>query len=299
MFSCKRLLNFLRSRHGPVGGTCAPAPEAALFLKSLLASLSLSGRHAALPRLPEGMRVYAFGDVHGRADLLGQLLDAIAADTADGERDWDQLRVIGLGDYVDRGLESRDVLEILTSRGDAIGLTALRGNHEEAMLRALGDSAAIAPWLEFGGAATLASYHISPPAGVTSASERERIAAAMAARIPRHHVDFLRATTDSLHLGDYFFVHAGIRPGLALSEQKREDLLWIRHQFLASRRRHGAMIVHGHHIVAQPDIRPNRVGLDTGAYCTGVLSCLVVQDSRSRLIQVTPQGIKKTALPPR
>lgn len=275
--------------------------EVRLILKSLLSSFLPSRQSASERRIPKDSRVYAFGDVHGRADLLNILLDAVTAETMSKQRSWSQTHVIGLGDYVDRGQQSRQVIELLVSLSTSteIQLTALRGNHEEAMLAALNDPAAIAPWLDFGGAATLSSYGIAPVAGVPTPQRLERISAQLQVALPTAHIDFLKATADSLHLGDYFFVHAGIRPRLGLDRQDRNDLLWIRHEFLASRRFHGAMIVHGHHIVDTPEIRHNRIGLDTGAYCTGVLTCLVLEGAESWLMQATPQGIRKIALPPK
>ncbi|BAE50253.1 metallophosphoesterase family protein [Paramagnetospirillum magneticum] len=252
-------------------------------------------------RPPDGTRIYAFGDVHGRADLLQSLMDSVVGDLARAERSWDRCEVVGLGDYLDRGPQSRRVLDLLIGAALPAGcrLTALRGNHEDAFLHALADPMAIPDWLEYGGAATLVSYGVVPIAGAPSRERSERMQAELAAALPPAHKAFLAAMPTSLRLGDYLFVHAGVRPGRPLEQQAPEDLLWIRHEFLASRRFHGAMIVHGHHIVPQPEILDNRMGIDTGAYCTNVLSCLVLEGDTAGLIQATPAGIRRSALPPR
>ncbi|MGJ3648272.1 metallophosphoesterase [Sphingomonas sp. GlSt437] len=238
-----------------------------------------TGAAPARYRLPAGLRVYAIGDVHGRFDCLLQIERAIARDH--GLRaPVEQALVIFLGDYVDRGLSSREVLERLTQPGFA-GLPAryLIGNHEDAMLRFLAEPRDTAAWLNWGGAATLASYGIaiSPtptPAQLTAAGR------ALAAALPKAHHDFLVRLELAIELGDFAFVHAGIRPGIALNRQRRADLLEIREPFLSSEALHPRRIVHGHTVTADPVIFANRISIDTGAYATGRLTAAVIEDDR-------------------
>lgn len=253
------------------------------------------------PAIPEGMRVYAFGDVHGRADLLRMLLTAIFEDVSAERRAGGLVEIIGLGDYIDRGQASREVLDLLLSQDLPAGarLTVLKGNHEEAFLAALADRAAMAPWLEYGGGTTMVSYGVPPIAGAPNADRVGRMWTSMREAVPQAHLAFLAAMPTHCQFGDYLFVHAGIRPGLTLERQSDRDLLWIREEFLTSRRRHPMMIVHGHHIVESPEIRPNRIGIDTGAYCTNVLTCLVLEGTGRRLLQATPTGVRRSALPPK
>jgi serine/threonine protein phosphatase 1 len=162
-----------------------------------------------------------------------------------------------------------------------------------------GTRRALPAWLEFGGAATLVSYGVTPIAGTPTPERAERMRADLLAALPPSHLERLKEMPPCLRLGDYILVHAGIRPGRALDSQDPADLMWIRHEFLASRRYHGGLVVHGHHVVGEPEILPNRIGLDTGAYCTGVLSCLIAEGEDRRLMQAGPWGIRKSALPPK
>lgn len=287
----------------PVGLAEAPRYCAGMraLLRSISSALAASRGPRFAPALPDGLRVYAFGDVHGRADLLQILLAEIVRDGADCVALGGQVRIIGLGDYVDRGPASRQAVDVLRHvvLPPGFALTLLKGNHEQALLTVLNEVEAMASWLEFGGGATLASYGVAPIAGAPTAERVGRMWAALKEALPPEHRAFLAALPSQCRIGDYLFVHAGIRPGLALERQSDDDLLWIRHDFLSSRRRHPAMIVHGHHIVDVPEILPNRIGLDTGAYCTGILSCLVLEGAGRSLLQVTPNGIRRTALPPK
>jgi serine/threonine protein phosphatase 1 len=233
------------------------------------------------------MRLYVVGDIHGRADLLQSVQAQVEADAArhpDRER-W----LIFLGDYVDRGPQSREVLEHL-SGPPAAGLNrcCLMGNHEQALLSFLADPVAGAHWLEFGALATLSSYQVAPPPadvdGLLAA------AAALRAALPAHQRAFLEQLELSRRFGDYLFVHAGIRPGLPLTAQTPQDLLWIREPFLSARRPHPLMVVHGHHITEAIDVRANRIGVDTGAYATGRLSCLVLEGTGRWLLDTRAGG---------
>lgn len=234
-------------------------------------------------RMPRGIRIYAIGDVHGRADLLTSLLDEIRQDAGRTPGYTDYL--VYLGDYVDRGLQSRQVLDLVSAPPPpGFGTIHLRGNHEQAMLDFLEDETAGVDWLRFGGVQTLFSYGVHlPEHGVDAmvlAEARRRLAAAL----PRAHLSFLTHLRYSLAIGDYFFVHAGIRPGVPLDRQTPDDMLWIREAFLASTADHGKVVVHGHTITDEPDMRSNRIGIDTGAYASGRLTCLVLEEDRRRFL---------------
>jgi serine/threonine protein phosphatase 1 len=224
------------------------------------------------PELPPGYRLYAIGDIHGRDDLLGDLLAQIEADSC--QRGKAKLVVVFLGDLIDRGPSSREVVERLRIyRPAGARRVFLAGNHEEVLLKILaGDASLIADWLRFGGAECLASYGVEaarlrrlPPA---QAIETVRSA------IPQSHAKFLSEFEDTFRAGDYLFVHAGIRPGIPLAQQSRTDLRWIREPFLRDGSDHGFTVVHGHTIREEVEERANRIGIDTGAYRSGVLTAL-------------------------
>ncbi|MCG8595768.1 MAG: serine/threonine protein phosphatase [Kiloniellales bacterium] len=230
------------------------------------------------PRAPAGKRLYAIGDVHGCRGQLDALLGQILEDAA---RDRDREKVlITLGDYVDRGPASREVLEIL-SGFPLPGFTCvhLRGNHDTMMRAFLEDPAAGPLWLMNGGDATCRSYMLDP-AGPPIA-----LSAALGRALPRRHRAFLDSLALSHVEGDYLFVHAGLRPGVPLAEQDPEDLIWIRDPFLFSTRDHGWVVVHGRSPTDAPDRRPNRIGIDTGACYGGRLTCLVLEEDSQRFLQ--------------
>lgn len=258
-------------------------------------------RHAREPmpagppaRLPEGLRVYAIGDVHGCAGLLdlidAQIADEVAADPpARGV-------VIGLGDYVDRGPDSAGVLDrLLAPHPSGLERLLLRGNHEAVMLSARDDAAALDAWRQFGGVETLLSYGID----FRLASQRSNgpaLVPLLRARVPGEHFELLQSTRRSVIIGDYFFCHAGVRPGVALGEQREEDLLWIREPFLSSHADFGKLIVHGHTPVDEPEIRPNRINIDTGAYASNQLTCLVLEGEQRRFLTARPGPVSAVAL---
>jgi len=230
------------------------------------------------------MRLYAIGDIHGRDDLLAQLLDLIAAD-AKGCAAKRKI-LIFLGDYVDRGLQSREVLDRLT--GDLIPgfeRVFLKGNHEQALLQFLGDAAFGRTWKYYGGLETLHSYGIKELTLSDDPKDFERARERFDEVLPKSHRRFLEMLPLSVEFGDYFFTHAGVRPGIALHRQIEEDLLWIRDDFLESGSSFGKMIVHGHTPKEEVVFRSNRIGVDTGAYMTGVLTALVLEGSARRLVQ--------------
>jgi serine/threonine protein phosphatase 1 len=234
----------------------------------------LSRPRKTAPRTPEGLRIYAIGDVHGRADLLAQLLATIDADTAA----YPSVRVVEilLGDYIDRGPQSREVLDILAARSQRRQMVCLKGNHETYIPDFLHDPAILEQWRHFGGLETLVSYGVTPSINADEQQQRE-LAGAFQRALPESHRRFLAGLKTCFACGDYFFVHAGVRPGIPLLQQHEQDLLWIREDFLLHEESFGKIVIHGHTPVAEPDIRPNRINIDTGAYATGRLTCLVLE----------------------
>ncbi len=239
-------------------------------------------------RTPPGLRLYAIGDVHGRSDLLADMHRRVALDL---ERrpvaDW---RVIHLGDYIDRGPDSVGTLALLVDyRGDGHG-DFLIGNHDRFLLDFLRDPTRedFDLWMYNGGAKTLDSFGLEGVLAAFSSDERslERVHGELAAAIDPGTREFLGSLSLMLRHGDYAFVHAGVCPGFALDDQSDHDLVWIREPFLSSDMDHGAVIVHGHTPVDAVEVRPNRIGIDTGAVFTGRLTCLVLEDATRALLAV-------------
>ncbi|HYD30580.1 MAG TPA: metallophosphoesterase family protein [Azospirillaceae bacterium] len=233
--------------------------------------------------VPAGVRLYAIGDIHGRLDLLDHLLDLIQEDAASGS-DLDRYLVF-LGDYVDRGDDSRGVIDRLaTGLPPSFGAIHLRGNHEATMLRFLADLTIGTNWLNFGGGATLASYGITLPSAPNPAIMLLAAQRALREQLPPAHRRFLQDLRTSVTVGDYLFVHAGIRPGIPLDRQDDHDLMWIRDEFLESPKDHGKVVIHGHTITFEPEMRANRIGIDTGAFATGRLTALVLEGDTRRFL---------------
>jgi serine/threonine protein phosphatase 1 len=234
------------------------------------------------PRLPEGARVYAVGDIHGRSDLLDLMHQMIGEDLS-ANRPPD-CQIIYLGDYIDRGHDSCGVIKRLSGPPPfALKRTLLMGNHEQMLLRFLEDGATAAMWRQLGGFETLLSYRIDVNAAIARPGF-SGLSAELAIRMPPLHLEFLRALVTSVAAGDYFFCHAGVRPGVALEEQQERDLLWIRDEFLQSRTCFGKVVVHGHSPVEQPEFKTNRINIDTAAYLTGRLTCLVLEGESQRTL---------------
>jgi serine/threonine protein phosphatase 1 len=229
------------------------------------------------PRGKVGARAYAVGDIHGRLDLLDALLRRLEEDIA-GRRP-KKTYIVFLGDLIDRGPDSAGVVERLRMWRPRHGRPVfLAGNHEEVLLQILGGDASILPdWLRFGGAECARSYGIDVDA--LRRMEDDEAIEAIRAKVPRAHREFLGNMADTFRFGDYLFVHAGIRPGLAVEDQDPHDLRWIRDPFLADVKEHGFIVVHGHTIVAGVEERPNRIAIDTGAYHSGVLTAVGVEDA--------------------
>jgi serine/threonine protein phosphatase 1 len=231
-------------------------------------------------RGPEGMVVYAIGDVHGRLDLLEKMHDAIAAETRG--RDW---RIVHLGDYVDRGPDSSGVIDLLAAWTAADSrVLALAGNHDLGFLDFLARPEPAGLFASYGGVQTAQSYGVT--LDLNGAQGFASSAAALVRAVPQSHQEFLGALRFSVALGDFFFCHAGIRPGVPLDVQDKADLIWIRGDFHRYRELHPKVIVHGHTPVSQPEVLPNRVNVDTGAFASGRLSALVIDGAQKRLLTV-------------
>lgn len=243
--------------------------------------LPSSARRA--PRGPRGQRAYVIGDVHGCLDLLEDLLSRIEEEIRG--RPKPKTSIIFLGDLIDRGPKSAQVIERLRTYSPP-GASAhfIMGNHEEVMLRVLaGEAGLVSNWLRFGGAATLRSYAIDPRE--LSGMSSNEIAARIRKSVPTGHIEFLESFADSILFGRYLFVHAGIRPGIDLAEQSQFDLRWIREPFLTDSTDHGFVVVHGHTITNSVEVASNRIGIDTGAFCTGTLTALAIEGSKRWLLQ--------------
>lgn len=227
--------------------------------------------------------IYAVGDVHGRLDLLERLHERIEGEiAAAAPADW---RIVHLGDLVDRGPDSKGVIERLIGmeKRDARVLS-LAGNHDICFLKFLQDAEASTLFKHYGGIDTARSYGVDFADGGEAAFRRNH--RRLVEAVPPEHVAFLLALRFSLSFGDFFFCHAGIRPGVPLERQSRDDLIWIRGDFLDAAGLHPKVIVHGHTPVPAPDVRPNRINLDTGAFKTGVLSALAIGGGTTRTLEV-------------
>ena len=234
-----------------------------------------STKTADRPQGAQGLRAYVVGDIHGRLDLLEKLLEKIHADIA--ARAPCETLLVFVGDLIDRGPDSARVVEALrTYNHPNVRTIFLLGNHEEVLLRILdGETSLIPSWLNFGGAQCLESYGLASKE-VAVAAERDALALIRRA-IPPYHSDFLRSFVDSCRFGDYLFVHAGIRPGIELHDQRQSDLRWIREPFLLDESDHGFVVVHGHTISQEVEEKTNRIGIDTGAFATGILTALAIE----------------------
>jgi diadenosine tetraphosphatase ApaH/serine/threonine PP2A family protein phosphatase len=247
----------------------------------------LLGQQSTPPAVPAGRRVYAIGDVHGRRDLLEQLLDRIRAHAAAASSPATNVLLL-LGDYIDRGPDSKGVIDLLLGFDAPDWETVfLRGNHDQALLDFLNDPPFYRAWRGYGAPETLLSYGVKPP---LFDDEAEFIKArdALTEKLPPAHLAFLQGLANSHEEGDYFFVHAGVRPGIPLDRQMPEDLLWIRDDFLNSNRAFGKFVVHGHTPTEKPVRRSNRLGLDTGAHATGCLTAAALEGENCAILSTSP-----------
>lgn len=248
-------------------------------------------RPARVPRPEAGTVVYAVGDIHGCAGELDRLHQLIAADAARLGEALRPVRVY-LGDYVDRGPDSKGVIDRLIAEAAAGETVTLMGNHDAELLTFLGDPTTLARWRAIGATETLASYGMPPPPVNPSAADLAAYGAQFRALMPEAHAAFFRGLKPCWRSGDLFFAHAGVRPGLGIGEQSAHDLMWIREPFLSSSRDFGAYVVHGHSSGYRIDIRDNRLCIDTGAYATGALSAAVFDGGPVRILSTRPSDVR-------
>jgi serine/threonine protein phosphatase 1 len=240
-------------------------------------------------QLPSGLRVYAIGDIHGRVDLLRMMHRRIVEDAGGVESETRKLAVY-LGDYIDRGLHSREVIDVLLDEAlPGFESIHLRGNHDHEFLAFLEDPTKSAAWLRYGGDATLYSYGVRLPADTPAEARLQRLGELLRAAVPPRHIEFLASLPFTCEVGDYLFVHAGIDPDKPLDAQTPHDLLWIRDAFLEADSDFGRVVVHGHSITELPEVRDNRIGIDTGACYTNALTCLVLQDNKFGFLSTRDQ----------
>lgn len=232
------------------------------------------------PDFPEDTRLYVIGDIHGRLDLLDRVIDAIHRDTGENAR---PSLTVTVGDYIDRGPKSRGVIERLASGPFPTPYVALKGNHEELLESFLADPSVGEHWRRLGGLETIASFGV-PVADLMRGRGYDVAAEKLADAITQQHAEFINSLRISLTVGPYFLCHAGVRPGVPLDRQVASDLLWIRDEFLNSTADFGKIVVHGHTPAPEPEIRANRINIDTGAFATGRLTCLVLEDGQHRFL---------------
>jgi serine/threonine protein phosphatase 1 len=228
----------------------------------------------------QNKRLYAIGDIHGRLDLLDRMIDAIRRDV---EEHGDDAITVTLGDYIDRGPASRGVMDRLAANPFPTPYIALKGNHEALLEAFLIDPAVGKHWRSLGGPETLHSYGV-PVNGVIVGKNYAAAAQNLRAALPEEHMRFLQTMKTSLSHGKYFLCHAGVRPGVPLERQTEQDLLWIREEFLQSRVDFGKIVVHGHTPTLEPEVLPNRINVDTGAFVTGRLTCVVLDSEQYRFL---------------
>jgi len=233
-------------------------------------------------RIPDGVRAYAIGDIHGCDAQLAELQAKISQDVKTMPAGMVR-RVIYLGDYVDRGPGSKAVVERLRQEAKE-NTIHLMGNHEQLMLDFIDGYPGGESWLRVGGAQTLESYGVRPKSGSIEAATTTEIREELTGLLPEAHDAFLRELRSLYRLGDFVFVHAGIDPDFPIEAQKVSDLLWVRNKFLDSKLDHGCIIVHGHTVRRAPQVFENRLGIDTGAFATGVLTCAVFEGETVRFL---------------
>jgi serine/threonine protein phosphatase 1 len=252
-------------------------------LKNLINKLfKIPGKQAITPSVPKGIRIYCIGDIHGCHDLLIKLINAIELDAQDYP---DRVLLIYLGDFIDRGTSSKEVIDfIINYQNNRFESIFIRGNHEQTLLDFFNEDTMDKAWFSFGGMATLASYGVRINKIPTRHEDFLYLQQQLSNLLPVNHYQFLKETRLSYSIGSYFFVHAGINPHQALNDQYAEDLMWIRDEFINYKKPFEKIIVHGHTVTTKPEILPNRIGIDTGAYMSGILSCVVLETNQQRII---------------
>jgi serine/threonine protein phosphatase 1 len=241
----------------------------------------LTGAPKRQPRIPAKQRIYAIGDVHGRADLLADVFGQIDRDLK--ARPIENSVQVFLGDYIDRGPHSRQVIDLLVKRQSFHHVLFLKGNHEVYVSQFLSEPTILSQWQRVGGIDTLLSYGLKPT-GQEDREAQRRMALAFGEALTDTHRLFIERLNLSFTCGDFLFVHAGVRPGIPLQKQSERDLLWIREDFLLHEEDFGKIVVHGHTPAIEPEIRYNRINIDTGAYATGRLTCLVLEGNEMRFL---------------
>lgn len=286
--SCTGLALFVKGR-GAIG-----CNEEILPMLKFLRSLFGPRQSGPAPAIPAGQRIYAVGDVHGCLAQFEALITAIEADDAD--RGAADTTIVLLGDLIDRGPDSAGVVRAARNLAQRRSVRILMGNHEEMMLDALESEEVLRHFLRFGGRETVLSYPVDPDA--YHQAEIAETLELMRAAVPPEDIEFLRSFEDQILIGDFLFVHAGIRPDLPLDQQRHADLRWIREPFLSHSRSFGPIVVHGHTISENADIKLNRIGIDTGAYRTGRLTALGLEGTARWLIEAAAdeQGAVSAAL---
>ena len=246
-----------------------------------LRELRVRGRR---PSLPAELRIYAIGDIHGRLDLLNELLARIGSDIA--LRPTVRPLYVFLGDYIDRGSASRETIDRLIEHGKTHESVFLKGNHELIAIKCLSDRGLFDQWLRLGGLETLVSYGVAAET-LANGKQIAELQSAFHGALPQAHFRFFRDLKNSFECGDFFFAHAGVKPNVELSRQKENDLLWIRGEFLTSKDDFGKIVVHGHTPAREIEVGPNRINIDTGAFATGRLSCLVLEGEELSVIDTS------------
>ena len=246
-----------------------------------LRELRVRGRR---PSLPAELRIYAIGDIHGCLDLLNELLARISSDIA--LRPTVRPLYVFLGDYIDRGSASCETIDRLIEHGKTHESVFLKGNHELIAIKCLSDRGLFDQWLRLGGLETLVSYGV-PAETLANGKQIAELQSAFHGALPQAHFRFFRDLKNSFECGDFFFAHAGVKPNVELSRQKENDLLWIRGEFLTSKDDFGKIIVHGHTPTREIEVGPNRINIDTGAFATGRLSCLVLEGEELSVIDTS------------
>lgn len=241
-----------------------------------------------MARVPDGVRVYVIGDIHGCLSLLKRLHGQIIADARATGGTRLRCIIVYLGDYVDRGLHSREVLDLLTGpRLPGFDPVFLRGNHEQQFLDFFDNPASGGVWFKYGGDATVYSYGVRIPEVIEPAQRFLYVRDRLADLVPRSHIEFLARTQLYCEIGDYAFAHAGVRPEWPMERQVAEDLMWIRDDFLDYGRPLEKVVVHGHSVSDEPEVREHRIGIDTGACYGNALTCLVLEGNGRRFLSTS------------
>ena len=252
-------------------------------LLSKINALLKTSQEPYISGLSPSLRIYCIGDIHGRLDLLQQLHQLIMTDASTYQH---AVSVVYVGDYIDRGPHSKQVIDYLLSDPlPDFESIFLLGNHEQVLLEFLENPENTGTWFNFGGLSTLASYDVKFT-GIPQRRQLQELGRAFRKKMPETHMKFFQQLLPCYDKEGYYFVHAGVRPGIKLKRQRLEDMLWIRDDFLGNQHFHGKVVVHGHSVSDSPVIRSNRIGVDTGAYSSGMLSCLVLEEKEQRFYRL-------------